>query len=576
MTRRASYQNICALFARSSYRVVFLLAIAAVVLVAATSRLPSVEAAFPGENGKIVFTSLRDGDNDIYVANADGSDVVNLTNNTRQDSSPSWSPDGTKIVFASDRQGGPEEIYTMKSDGTRVVRLTNNAFGDHWPSWSPDGQRIVFISYRDGNAELYTMNADGTDQTRLTQSMGAEEHPVWSPDGSTIAFTRMISDRTQIFTMPSIGGEQTQLTNFTNEALSPDWSPDGSKILFQGHHSDNQVDIFYQDIGTSNVVNLTNTPSLHEHAPVWSPDGLKFSYAVNSALGGWDVYTADASGTSSIRITNHGMDDSEPDWQPVVPTPLNILISAVAAGTISNGMAYNVGDILRWDSAQWSLFYSGKAASLPKANINAFEVPDVSEQNVYLNFAQSLTVPGVSGPVAVHDIVAYDGATYTMFFDGSDEGLTTAGEKIDALAVLPGRISPIGDNCKNYLLISTIAGGSVEDANGGNLPFGGEDVLGFCQWHVGANTAGLWHKVIDGSAEGLPGGAIVSISATDDGLIVYFTTKGTFNADGVAGQPSKVYAFDMVSKKISGPYWSGNLVGFNGAVDGLQIIGELP
>ncbi|HEX8072836.1 MAG TPA: S8 family serine peptidase [Pyrinomonadaceae bacterium] len=102
-----------------------------------------------------------------------------LTNNPADDTAPAWSPDGTKIAFASNRDDASYEIYVMNADGSNVRRLTNSPGADLAPAWSPDGSQLIFSSARDGNAELYVMNADGTGQTRLTNNAAADTEPAW-------------------------------------------------------------------------------------------------------------------------------------------------------------------------------------------------------------------------------------------------------------------------------------------------------------------------------------------------------------------------------------------------------------
>src|SRR2546428_3635816 len=92
-----------------------------------------------------------------------------------------------KIAFASDRDVN-FEIYLMDADGGGQIRLTENSGEDYSPAWSPDGKRLAFVSTRDGNAEIYVMNSDGTGQTRLTNNSASDLHPAWTPDGSRIAF----------------------------------------------------------------------------------------------------------------------------------------------------------------------------------------------------------------------------------------------------------------------------------------------------------------------------------------------------------------------------------------------------
>ena len=92
-----------------------------------------------------------------------------------------WSPDGTRIAFASRRHGGAYEIYTIHPDGTNLVRLTHDDSGNSSPVWSPDGTRIAFVSSRDGNQEIYAMDADGSNQINLTNDPGDDRSPAWSP-----------------------------------------------------------------------------------------------------------------------------------------------------------------------------------------------------------------------------------------------------------------------------------------------------------------------------------------------------------------------------------------------------------
>jgi Tol biopolymer transport system component len=143
---------------------------------------------------------------------------------------PAWSPDGTKIAFATNRDGN-YEIYTMNPDGTGPTRLTNNTSSDYEPAWSPDGTKIAFATNRDGNDEIYTMNADASNQTRLTNNTAVDAAPAWSPDGTKIAFkstgdTDPFAYRYEIYTMNADGSSQTNLTNNPGADDSvPDWQP---------------------------------------------------------------------------------------------------------------------------------------------------------------------------------------------------------------------------------------------------------------------------------------------------------------------------------------------------------------
>ena len=147
------------------------------------------------ERTKIAFSSQRDGNADIYVMDADGKNLVNLTNNPTQDGSPAWSPDGRQVAFSAvhfDAWHVPNsDIYVMNSDGKTPVNLTNSPALDFSPAWSPDGRKIAFMSMsnpnnRLRNHDIYVMNSDGTNPVRLTNNPASEVHPSWSPVPSAV------------------------------------------------------------------------------------------------------------------------------------------------------------------------------------------------------------------------------------------------------------------------------------------------------------------------------------------------------------------------------------------------------
>ena len=183
-------------------------------------------------DSRIVFSSDRDGDFDIYSTLPDGSDLKRLTNNSSYDDMPAWSPDGKKIAFVSDRHGYPE-IYVMNADGSRVRRLTNDNGPDNaLPAWSPDGSRIAFSSGRDGNREIHVMDADGSNPVNLTNDSGYDSSPAWSPDGRRILFNSRRDGNLEIYVMDADGSNQIRLTRNATSDEFPVWSPDGSKSPF--------------------------------------------------------------------------------------------------------------------------------------------------------------------------------------------------------------------------------------------------------------------------------------------------------------------------------------------------------
>lgn len=149
------------------------------------------EDAFDGPPHSIAFHSNRDGDNEIYVMNPDGSNQVALTDNSRNDQRPDVSPNGQQIVFVSNRitetnPTGDFEILVMSSNGDAagVRQLTRNGAEDSWPRWSPNGRWIAFHSNVDGDFDIYVIRPDGTELTLVTEYTGLDQFPEWSPNGS--------------------------------------------------------------------------------------------------------------------------------------------------------------------------------------------------------------------------------------------------------------------------------------------------------------------------------------------------------------------------------------------------------
>jgi Tol biopolymer transport system component len=149
---------------------------------------------------------------------------------------PTYSPDGTQIAFRGSADliepSGDEELYVMDADGTNVRQLTHNADFDSAPAWSPDGQRIAFEN-APGNTlvpgteahekDIYVMNADGTHVRRLTDSPGLDEGAVWSPDATKIAFSSDRDGQQELYVMNADGSDQRRLTDNPARDESPDW-----------------------------------------------------------------------------------------------------------------------------------------------------------------------------------------------------------------------------------------------------------------------------------------------------------------------------------------------------------------
>ena len=138
------------------------------------------------DGSKIVFFSNRDGNWEIYVMDSNGKNQVNLTNHPALDAAPTWSPDGTKIAFHSNREGDQDDIYAMNPDGANVMNLTRHPWEDRTPAWSPDGRWIAYHAFQVGKRpDIYVMDANGDNQKQLTGSPKADTDPTWViPDRS--------------------------------------------------------------------------------------------------------------------------------------------------------------------------------------------------------------------------------------------------------------------------------------------------------------------------------------------------------------------------------------------------------
>ena len=311
-------------------RIVVLFCIGA--LLAACGGRPASEpdAAVPlvSHSGRIVFTSDRDDDAEIYVMNADGSGLTRLTNDPAWDDSAVWSPDGSRIAFRSDRDGN-EELYVMTAPEhggvtheTAPLRLTHTPANERWPSWSPDGKHLAFRSDRDGNAEIYVMNADGSGQTRLTDDPAADELPAWSPDGGRIAFVSDRDGNAEIYVMNVDGSDPINLTKHPASDSWPAWSPDGSRILFASDR-DGDTEIYVMAApapqtgtaaGSGAATRLTDNER-GDWSPTWSPDGFLIAFSV-SIGDDKEIHLMNADGTGQTRLSEKWTDNWLPAWSP--------------------------------------------------------------------------------------------------------------------------------------------------------------------------------------------------------------------------------------------------------------------
>jgi Tol biopolymer transport system component len=339
----------------------------AIVLALLLLAPPQATAAFPGENGGIVFVDFvfePNAEYELFVATPGGGAADRITTDDYTDLEPTWSPDGTRIAFT--RQFCPSSCFrrvmVMNADGSGVKQLT---FGtealaipeNHSPSWSPDGTRIAYVAEDDGSL-LYVVNSDGSGRRKLTSIFATYIFtPVWSPDGREIAFTRQVNLASDVYSVRADGTNFRPVTQ-QDLAFAPAWSPDGTQIAYlhravwagptdvwvaNRDGSDpanltetdgvieygpwwspdgttllytrevdggNGNDIIVRDVATGTETNITDSPSVAENALSWSPDGTKILYRTSAGLG-----VMDADGSNQVPFgTSSGYDA---DWQPL-------------------------------------------------------------------------------------------------------------------------------------------------------------------------------------------------------------------------------------------------------------------
>ncbi len=213
----------------------------------------------------------------IIVMNADGSGRRQITDGVGCAAcafAPYWSPDGTEIGFTIEPNPRPTceikstEIGVVGVDGTGCRRLTDNAVNDLFYGWSPDGSSILFVSNRDGRDQVYVMNADLSNVRRQTDTGSTNNMPAWSPDGSKIAFVSNRDGNDEIYVADVDGSDVTRITSNPAHDWMPAWSADGMEILFSSDRDGSQLDVYAVRLDDLTVRRLT-TAAGYDYESTW-------------------------------------------------------------------------------------------------------------------------------------------------------------------------------------------------------------------------------------------------------------------------------------------------------------------
>lgn len=319
----------------------------------------------------VLYDADRTSDWDIYTQPARGGGApVDLTPKTEsQDYEGAWSPDGSRIAFVSDRASKNTQLFVMNADGTGVRQLTHDALSHELPGWSPDGKTILFDTSAKNQGDIYAIGDDGSGQVRLTSSKRDEWGARWSPDGRWIAFTTEVSfgsfdpeARGKLWLMHPDGSGAHQIPKQSEDDISwPTWSRDSTRLSYSdtrgdcgiysvgidgthrrvivnscngggtidviGRHLSEAPDgtLWYSEAPTSlgdlvtiapdgsDPVALTSSDFVEYRQPSWSPDGRTIAYT----SGANDVWTMSATGRGRRDLTRGDKtDDEEPAWSP--------------------------------------------------------------------------------------------------------------------------------------------------------------------------------------------------------------------------------------------------------------------
>jgi Tol biopolymer transport system component len=341
-------------FQRTKFLKASLVAMAAMLatfLVALVATTKPVEAAFPGQNGRLVFSSnmqVGEGvdnpevDFELFTINPDGTNLTQLTHNATDDYDPAFSPDG-KLIAYEGFDGNDYEIFIMNADGGTPTKVTDDSADDRDPAFSPDGSKIAYSAldgddsdYGDDD-DIYVISIAGGAATKVTNNNDPvyeppydyvevdDRDPDFSPDGSKIAYLSVTRGydwsfpRFAIRTIPAAGGAYTQLTDefmtvegrmLPAESMGPpDYSPDGSQIVFAASPYEDPYQIYTVPATGGAYTQLTDDAGHSPRSPTFSPDGSKIA-----TTHAWAIVTIPPTGGTPNEVAYVGCCVESLDW----------------------------------------------------------------------------------------------------------------------------------------------------------------------------------------------------------------------------------------------------------------------
>ena len=296
-----------------------------------------------GGVGRIVYLlqSFETGSFHLHMIDPDGKNTINLNpvDDLAEYTGQSWSPDGSKIAFASNRSGNANfNIFRMNADGSDIQIIVEDSGGDFASSWSPDGHKILFQAWRSNDTfwDIYVTNIDGSGEQVLVNTELEEQLPVWSPDGSKFAYQAgSLGGGIDVYVASADGSNITRITDGSGALHSaPAWSPDGMQIAFESNRHQPPAlggeiplalyEVYIINSDGSNLRRLTFSDPFNEAVrnPTWSPDGKQIAFefhnfATNLLQGFSTIVIMNVDGSNVYTIPNIMVGARFPRWSPV-------------------------------------------------------------------------------------------------------------------------------------------------------------------------------------------------------------------------------------------------------------------
>ena len=403
----------------------------------------------------------------LYTVAPDGTGIQRLTptvctacGDPATDSTPEWSPNGSLVVFASNRDtlSSAVHVYTIRSDGREMRRLTSKG-SNFEPTWAPTGASIAFRSNRTGNEEIFVMASDGSGQVNVSKDAALDRGPTWAPDGERLAF---VSNRDGDWDVYVVNADGTGLVNISNndqEDASPAWAPDGSTVAFSSLGVDRDIWVATPD--GSAVTPIAQEVGVDETMPIWSPDASKIAYRkdqLNPALA-----VMDANGDNSDEIAGWSADDPQGigvTWSPNgdrIAYGDSTAISAVDLdGSNQATLLFEPGDTFRfpaWQTLTASIQASSTAIAYGRsvtltAHLHRYTTTSNLQLSIYRRPAggsESLVGSGVvdaAGNLIVH-VQPLKTTSYYAGWTGDDqhEGITGGAVSVGVQVLVRTRVS---------------------------------------------------------------------------------------------------------------------------------------